>query len=105
MKFSKNYSRYEKVVSIQSIISNYTRDSKLEKSFTIQMLHEKWYICVGDIISSHCIPTKISGKTLYIQADHSVYANELMINQDIILENIHSEIPDLTIERLRIEVK
>ncbi len=105
MKFRVNEKRKNTVVSFESILPDIIHEFELEKSFTIEDLVSQWHTIVGDIISTHSKPDRIFKKILFIAADHSVYANEIMMGKDGILKFIHEKFPLPSIRDIKVEIK
>lgn len=105
MKFRISEKRKNTTVSFEGILPDIISEFELEKSFTIQDLVSKWHMIVGDIISTHSKPDRIFKKTLVVAADHSVYANEIMIAKDSILKRIQETFPFQAIRDIKVEIK
>ena len=105
MKFSLGRKRWRSVVSFGSILPEIINEFDLEKSFTIENLKAIWYNLVGDIISTHSMPERISRGVLYIAADHSVFANEIIMMKDSILCNINENFYHDAVKNIRVVVK
>jgi predicted nucleic acid-binding Zn ribbon protein len=105
MKFRVSEKRKNSTVTFEGILPDIIHEFQLEKSFTIEDLVTKWHTIVGDIISTHSKPDRIFKKILFIAADHSMYANEIMIAKDRILKVIHEEFPFQAIRDIKVEIK
>jgi predicted nucleic acid-binding Zn ribbon protein len=105
MKFRIGDKRKNCLNSFENILPDIIHDFELEKSFTIEELISQWSFIVGDIISTHSKPDKITNKILFVAVDHSVYANELILMKDIIIKKIQEELPFLAIKDIRAEIK
>ncbi len=105
MKFRINEKRQNTTVEFKKILPNIISQYGLEKSFTIEIIKSLWYDIVSDIISTHSIPERLSRGILYITADHSVYANEISLMKDRLIQDINNNLPQGTVEDIRIEIK
>jgi Protein of unknown function (DUF721). len=105
MKFKIGEKRKNGMYSFDGILPDIIHEFELEKSFTIEELISKWFTIVGDIISTHSKPDRIYKKILFVAADHSVYANEIIMMKDIILRQIHTEFPFQDICGIKVEIK
>jgi predicted nucleic acid-binding Zn ribbon protein len=105
MKFRMGKKRTNGIISFETILPDIIHEYELEKSFTIEELTAQWSSIVGDIISTHSKPDRIFKKILFVNVDHSVFANEIIMMKDIILTKIHSELPFLTIKEIRVEIR
>lgn len=92
-------------VSLSSVLPEIFHEFDLEKSFTMESLKSIWPYIVGDIISTHSMPERISRGILYISVDHSVFANEISLLQDIILKKIRDIPFSDEVKKIRAEVK
>lgn len=105
MKFRVSEKRKNTIVSFDGILPDIIHEFELEKSFTIEDLVSKWHTIVGDIISTHSKPDRIFKKTLFIAADHPVYANEIMMAKDSIVKLLNEKFPFQTIRGIKVEIK
>jgi hypothetical protein len=105
MKFRVGEKRKNGLVSFNNIFPDIIHEYELEKSFTIEELTAQWSSIVGDIISTHSKPDRIFKKILFVSVDHSVFANEIMLVKDSIINKIQMELPFLVIKDLRTEIK
>ena len=105
MKFRIGRKEKKWAYSFDSILPDIIHEYELEKSFTIEELVSQWYSIVGDIISTHSKPDRIYKNILFVAADHSVYANEIIMMKDMILKKIKEEFPFQTIRDIRVEIK
>lgn len=105
MKFKIGEKRKNGLYSFGGILPDIIHEFQLEKSFTIEELVSKWHTIVGDIISTHSKPDRIYKKILFVAADHSVYAGEIVMRKDIILDLIRAEYPFNEISDIKVEIK
>ncbi|MDM7988268.1 MAG: DUF721 domain-containing protein [Smithella sp.] len=105
MKFKTGDKRKNGIFSFDSILPDIIHEFELEKSFTIEDLIAKWYTIVGDIISTHSKPDRIYKKILFVSADHSVYANEIIMMKDALVRKINEEFPFQAVHDIKVEIK
>ena len=105
MKFKIGKKRRNGLNSFEEILPDIIHEYELEKSFTIEELIAQWSSIVGDIISTHSKPDRVYKKILFVGVDHPVYANEIMVMKDTIINLIQSKLPFLMIRDIRAEIK
>jgi predicted nucleic acid-binding Zn ribbon protein len=105
MKFKIKEKRKNGLYSFDGILPDIIHEYELEKSFTIDELVSQWYSIVGDIISTHSKPDRIYKNILFVAADHSVYANEIIMMKDILLKKVSEQFPFQTIRDIKVEIR
>jgi predicted nucleic acid-binding Zn ribbon protein len=105
MKFRIGENRKNGTYSLGGLLPEIIHEYNLEKSFTIDELVSKWYTIVGDIISTHSKPDRIYKKILFVAADHSVYANEIIMMKDVIIKKIDEDYPFQAVREVKVEIK
>ncbi len=105
MKFRIKEERQGKVVPFNSTLISILEEFDLKDSFLMEKLRSVWEKTVGNIISTHSIPDRIFKKILFIFVDHSIYANELSLMKDSILEGINKEFGFEVIKDIRVTTK
>ncbi len=105
MKFRIKEKRKNGLYSFDSILPEIIHEFELEKSFTIEELVSQWYSIVGDIISTHSKPDRIYKNILFVIADHSVYANEIIMMKDILINKVREQFPFQAIRDIKVEIK
>jgi len=105
MKFRVTEKRKNNIVSFNGLLPDIIHEFELEKSFTIEDLVSRWHTIVGDIISTHSRPDRIFNKTLFIAADHSVYANEITMAKNSIVKLLNETYPFNIIRDIKVEIK
>lgn len=105
MKFSLKIERHGKVVHFNETLISILNEYDLKDQFLMERLRDKWSKITGDIIATHSIPERIFKKILFIAVDHSVYANELSLMKNMIIEKIKDEFGFNVIRDIRIKVK
>ena len=105
MKFKFGESRIKRVTDFREILPGIIADLDIQESFVMGDIRSRWRDFSGDILSSHSAPDRIYKKTLYVFADHPVYANEIMLMKDMIIQRINQGLSAELIHDLRIEIK
>ena len=75
---------------IRNVISDIVKELKLEDSFYVGIIKEKWEQIAGSIIATHSVPVKKNGRVLVVEADHPVFANDITMMKKMIMEKIRS---------------
>ena len=104
-RFGKNKTREGRTVGFSDIMPGLINQFDIKKEFTIETLEAKWPIISGDIMSKHSKPRRIAGKTLIVECDHPVFANELAMFSDIIITKIEDELGPGIVKKIRVETK
>ncbi len=105
MKFRIKEERIGKVVPFNTTLMSILDEFELRESFLSEKLRSIWKKIVGEIISTHSIPDRIFKNILFVFVDHSMYANELSLMRDIILEGVNKEFGFEVINDVRITTK
>jgi len=105
MKFRFNENRKGQQFAVKDLLTDLVKEIHLEDAFSIEYIREKWPEIAGSILSTHSVPVRISGNTIYIEADHPVFANDLSMMKKIILDKIASLGLNLSIKYLKVEIK
>ncbi|MCS6985001.1 MAG: DUF721 domain-containing protein [Leptospiraceae bacterium] len=63
-------------------------------------LQENWSKAVGEILAAHSVPTRIHTQTLFVATENSIYAQEILLHQRIILKKLE-ELCNLHIKNIR----
>ncbi len=105
MKFKVGNKRENRIVEFNNILPDIFEELNLKDSFIIEKIRDMWEDIIGTILSTHTIPDRIFKKTLFVSVDHSVYANELILMKDIIVEKINSSVVPNLIKNVKVEMK
>ncbi len=105
MKFRFSTKRAKKTVDMGALLPDIVSELNISESFVIEDIRSKWYNIAGEIIAAHSIPDRIFKNILFVSTDHSVYANELTMMKDVILERIRNEIPAASVNSIKMEIK
>ena len=104
-KLGKVKERVGATVDFAGLLPGIINQFDIKKEFTIQAIESKWSDIAGDIMSTHTKPDRVFGGTLFIQADHPVFANELSLIQDTLLKKIEEELGTRIIKKIKVEIK
>lgn len=108
MKFKfgkKKKERRGDTVNFAELLPGLINQFDIKKEFTIETLKTEWHNIAGDIMSTHTKPDRIMGGTLFVKADHPVFANELSMIQDTLLKKIEEELGTRVIKKIKVEIK
>ncbi|MFC1670905.1 DUF721 domain-containing protein [Spirochaetota bacterium] len=105
MRFRFGNNRYKKTLGFRNVLPGIIDELDVKDSFVIEQIRSVWPEVVGKIISEHSIPDRIFRNILFISVDHSIYANELSLMQDSIIQGIKNNISVEVIKNVRAEVK
>lgn len=104
MKFKMEESR-RGFCGIKDIIPDVISQLNLDTPFFLGQIQEKWESIAGSILSTHSCPVKKIGDTLYIEADHSVFANDINMMKKMLLEKIREVCGNKGVENLKVTIK
>lgn len=104
MRFRIKEERKKEMLTFESILPEIIDDLKLEESFFITSLKEKWESYVGKTLSVHSVPDRIFKKTLFVSVDHSAYSNELSLHSTAILKKIGDDFGPEFLYNIRFEI-
>jgi len=105
MKFRFSSKRSRKTIDFGNLLPDIVSEFEINDSFIVEDLRSKWEDIAGQILASHSVPDRIFKQILFIITDHSVYANELMMMKNEILDKIISSNPAASINTIKIEIK
>jgi predicted nucleic acid-binding Zn ribbon protein len=105
MKFRVGNNRKNRILGFDSLLPEIVKEFQVENSFLIEQIRSFWPKMVGNTVAVHSLPQRIFKKTLFVTVDHSVYANELIMAKDFILEAISRQIAVNLIKNIKIEIK
>ncbi|TAL33844.1 MAG: DUF721 domain-containing protein [Spirochaetes bacterium] len=105
MRFRFKEPREGKILSLGSLLSSIVGEFQLDESFIFENIRSNWSLIVGDIISTHSAPVRIVRETLIIAADHSVFAGELHMLRESLLNKIKDRLGADIIRNIRVEIK
>lgn len=104
-KLNTEQRRKRKIVSFNELLNDIIHDLNIQNESLVFTLKEDWNNIVGRIMSVHSTPDRIFKKTLFISVDHPVYANEIMMMKNTILQKIDDTIGGGIIKTMKVETK
>lgn len=104
MRFRFKEERKNDIITFEGILPDLMNDLKLEESFFIESIREKWESYVGKTLSVHSMPDRIFKKTLFISVDHSAYSNDLSLHSASILKKIKDDFGPEFLYNIKFEV-
>lgn len=105
MKFRLGEKRQYRTVSFKSILPSVIHDFDLDEDYVLGQVQVIWPEVVGEIIATHSVPKKILKGTLYVSVDHPVYANEIAMIQNSIIETMREKHKLLMIKSMRTDIE
>ena len=76
------------------LVGRSIRSLKAEKAVKLQRLKSAWVSAVGEAVGSQSEPVKLSDKTLIVKVSSPVWAQEITLQQKLILKNLRGLLPD-----------
>ena len=64
-------------------------------TFSFINLIKSWEEIVGKLLADNSIPLRIKSNTLFISTKHQIFAQEMGFMNEMIIEKIHQEFPEL----------
>lgn len=105
MKFKLNRNRTKKLVGFDGIALDVFKELNLEESFITGNIKAVWGDIAGNIIASHSMPDRIYKGTLFIAADHSIFANDISMMKNAIIIALNERFPFSGIKNIKVEIK
>lgn len=104
MKFKFNETRNNKIVSFSSVLPSVISRFDIGEQYLIASLQAVWHEIVGDLVATHSIPVKLYNGICVVLVDHPVYANELSMMKNLILEYIGVKLSSASVRDIKIKV-
>lgn len=105
MNFKINNKRKSSLLNFNDIMKDVVKELNVENDFLVMLLKDNWEKISGGIVATHSIPDRIFKNILFISADHSIYANEIMMMKRNILQKIDDIIGHDIIKTIKVETK
>lgn len=105
MKFRIGNKRKNRTIGFNNVIPDIIKEFKIEESFIIENIRSVWSEITGNIIATHSNPDRIFKTILFVTVDHSVFANELIMMKDSIIEKIKEKIAVDLITNIKVEIR
>jgi len=103
MKFRFLEKRNNSTLPLAQLLQDLFLEIEISEAVLIENLKVVWKSATDAILASHSEPVRMVRNTLYVWVDHSIYANELMLMKNAILDKIHNEAGLTAVEDIRIE--
>lgn len=91
--------------SFSELLPDFMEELNLKEKLTVESLRDNWGSIAGSILSSHTMPFKIANNVLYVNADHSMFSNDLMMMKSIIISKIKFMYTDCQIRTIMVSVR
>ena len=88
---------------ISIIIENYISEKKLKSKLNSCKIFNHWEEIVGKEIAKNSRPEKLKNKVLYISTINPIWASELNLMSQNIINKINDYLKDDTVDALRIK--
>ena len=105
MNFTFKKKRIGKTSTFGSIAPLLLKELKLEEAYLMANLRDQWPSIVGELIGTHSLPERIYKHTLFVIADHPVYANEIAMMKSSILNRIKEANCMMGLKNMKVEIK
>jgi hypothetical protein len=105
MKFRIKDKRLGRPADIKTAMDVFFHETGYEKERYIDLLRKDWPDIVGNILSVHSVPIKFINSTVLIYADHSVFSNDLMMLNDVIIQKINNRLSFISITHMKVEIR
>lgn len=105
MRFRFRNFRLGKTVEFHEVLPDIIKEFDVNDSFIIIQLKRYWEEITGDIISAHSTPERINGKKIFVSVDHPVYANEISLMKNSLLDRINYILGSELVNDIRAEVR
>ena len=92
-------------MSFNDIMKDVVRELNVENDFLVMLLKDNWEKIAGGIMAAHSFPDRIFKNILFVWADHSIYANEIVLMKKNILQKIDDIIGRNIIKTVKVEIK
>lgn len=105
MKFRVKESRMKRPTRFGVLVESIIEQFHFREEFLVEAVRSRWSSVVGELIATHSYPDRIHAGILYIAADHSVYAGEISMMRDAILERVSRECSVAGLRDIRVIVR
>lgn len=103
--FKIGNSRKNKINNFKDLLPDIINDFDIEKDLFIENIKEIWQIIVSQALADHSIPEKLIKGKLIIAVDHSIFANEISLMKNMIIDKINEKVSSKRITDLKCEIK
>ena len=105
MNFRFTNKRTAKETSLEDLFSRIIDDYKIHGEFALENLTRSWNDIVGPILVNHTKVDRIFKNTLFIIADHSIYAQEVLMHKTTIMNKINERYGSNSIKVIKVNIK
>lgn len=105
MKFRVKERRMNRPTRFGLLVESIIERFHFKEEFLLEAVRLSWSTVVGELIATHSCPERINSGILYIAADHSVYAGEISVMRDVILERVSSACSVAGLRDIRVIVR
>jgi predicted nucleic acid-binding Zn ribbon protein len=105
MRFRIHERRINNPRDVKDILSSVLEEMGAAEQVSFEKIRESWQDIAGHIIATHTIPEKVVNDVLYLSVDHSIYANELIMQKAVLVKKINDFCLCRFIRDIRITVK
>ncbi|MFW6365639.1 MAG: DUF721 domain-containing protein [Spirochaetota bacterium] len=88
MRFRYKEKRDGRTSPIADVVDEFITLFRLEQSFSLEALLAEWEGIAGPILSVHTKPVRIEQETLYIESDHPVFSNDIIMIKGMIVDKV-----------------
>jgi hypothetical protein len=105
MRFKFADKRIARETSLEDLLLHVVDDYKLYGEFALEDLRRTWQDIVGPILVNHTKVDRIFKNTLFIIADHSIYAQEALMYKTSIIDKINGLYGKNSIKTVKVDIK
>jgi hypothetical protein len=91
--------------SFSELLPGFMEELNLKEKLTVESLRDNWSSIAGSILSSHTMPFKIANNVLFVNADHSMFSNNIMMMKSMIISKIKVMYTDCSINTIMVSVR
>lgn len=104
MNFKIKSKRIGQPSEVSRLMESVLKEASLDEEYYIHYLKRIWGDIVGSILSTHSIPYKKYGRLLIIYTDHNVFANDIAMMKEQIIEKINNTKSGSALLDIKVEV-
>jgi hypothetical protein len=104
MKFKFKSKRIGQPFEVSRLMESVLKEANLDEEFFTHYLKRNWVDIVGSILSTHSTPYRKYGGLLIIYTDHPVFANDLVMIKQQIIDKINKIKGGGCISDIKVEV-
>jgi hypothetical protein len=104
MNFKFKSKRIGQPFPVSRLMESVLKEASLDEEYFTHFLKRNWEEIVGKILSTHSVPYKKYGGLLIVYTDHPVFANDLVMMKEQIIEKINKTNSCSLLFDLKVEV-